>query len=147
MKIIITKEQQESLQRKLKKMVKDLGWGKTSKAVSGPEQLAKLAFNNNPMEFLNMFNNLDVFQSEEEKDWTLFRYEKGNNMMVYDRKNEYVYVSYDVIWSFLENGFGLKYKEIQGITKDWLGETYNLRGITTIKNINISWYSWVRHTI
>jgi len=131
MKIIITKEQQESLQRKLKKMVKDLGWGKTSKAVSGPEQLAKLAFNNNPMEFLNMFNNLDVFQSEEEKDWTLFRYEKGNNMMVYDRKNEYVYVSYDVIWSFLENGFGLKYKEIQGITKEWLGETYDLRGITT----------------
>jgi hypothetical protein len=131
MKIIITKEQQESLQRKLKKMVKKLGWQKTSIVVNGPENLAKLAFNNDPLEFLNMFNNLDIVQSKNYQDWTLFRYEKGNNMMIYDRKNEYVYVSYDVIWSFLENGFGLKYKEIQGITKEWLGETYDLRGITT----------------
>jgi hypothetical protein len=35
----------------------------------------------------------------------------------------------------LEDGFGLKYEEIQGITKDWLGEAYNLMGITTIDTI------------
>jgi hypothetical protein len=131
MKFIITEEQQNSLKTKLQKMVKNLGWKKTAKAVASPKNLAKLAFNKDPLEFINMFNNLDVVRSEEQPDWTLFRYEKGNNIMIYDRKNGYVYVSYDVIWSFLEYGFGLKYEEIQGITKDWLGEVYNLMGITT----------------
>jgi len=83
-----------------------------------------------------MFNDLDVVQLEEKPDLTLFRYEKGNNMMIYDIKNEYVYINYDVIWSFLEDVFGLHYFEIQELTKDWLGETYNLRGITTSRTFN-----------
>jgi hypothetical protein len=132
MKIIITEEQQESLQRKLKKMVKKLGWEKTSIVVNGPKNLAKLAFNNNPYEFLNMFNNLDVVQSEERPDWVLYRFEKGNNMMVYDPKYDEVYINYDIIWSFLRDGFNLNYTEIQKLTKRWLYETYNLRGITTL---------------
>ena len=122
---------EESLKQSLKDQVKEFGWKDAAELVNGPEQLAKLAFNNDPMEFLNMFNNLDVVQSEEKPDWTLYRFEKGNNMMIYDRKNEYVYISYNFIWSFLEEGFGLNYNEIQELTKDWLDETYNLRGITT----------------
>jgi hypothetical protein len=133
MKFIITEEQQNSIKTKLQKMVKKLGWRKTANAVNGPKNLAKLAFNKDPLEFINMFNNLDVVRSEEQPDWTLFRYEKGNNIMIYDKKDEIVYINFDVIWSFLEDGFGLNYEEIQGITKDWLGEAYNLMGITTMK--------------
>jgi hypothetical protein len=131
MRIIITENQQNSLQLKLKKMVKDIGWEKTSIAVGGSENLVKLAFNNNPMNFLNMFNDLDVVQSKEKEYWTLFRYEIRGNIMLYDRKNEYVYINYDVIWSFLEYGFGFNYSEIQELTQEWLSETYNLRGVTT----------------
>ena len=123
---------EESLKQTLKDQIKEFGWQDAAELVNGPEQLAELAFDNNPMEFLNMFNNLDVVQSEEKPDWTLFRYEKGNNMMIYNRKNGIVYIDYDDIWSFLEEGFGLKYDEIQELTKDWLGETYNLKGITPV---------------
>ena len=121
---------EESLKQSLKDQVKEFGWQDTAELVNGPEQLAELAFNNDPMEFLNTFNNLDVVQSEEKADWTLFRYEKGNNMMVYDRKSGYIYINYYTIWSFLEEGFGFNYIETPEVTKDWLGETYNLRGIT-----------------
>ena len=76
MRIIITENQQSSLQLKLKKMVKDIGVKKTSNVVGGFENLTKLGFNSNPMEFLNMFNDLDVVQLEEKPDLTLFRYEK-----------------------------------------------------------------------
>ncbi len=131
MKIIITENQQSNVKTKLQNMVKTMGWEPAAIAVGGIENLAKLGFNNNPMEFLNLFNDLDVVQSEEKPDLILFRYEKGNNMIIYDRKNEYVYINYDVIWSFLEDVFGLNYFKIQKLTKDWLGETYNLRGITT----------------
>ena len=96
MKIIITEEQQTSIKRKLQKMFKKLGWEKTSNVVNGPEQLAKLAFNNDPLEFLNMFNDLDVVQSEENHDQILFRYEKGNNMMIYNKKHKYVYINYSL---------------------------------------------------
>lgn len=134
MRIIITENQQSSLQLKLKKMVKDIGWEKASNVVGGIENLVKLGFNKNPMEFLNIFNDLDVVQSKEKKYWTLFRYEIRGNIMLYDRKNDEVYINYDVIWSFLEYGFGLKYVEIQELTQEWLSETYNLRGITTYCN-------------
>jgi hypothetical protein len=145
MKFIITEEQQNSLKTKLQKMVKKLGWKKTAKAVASPKNLAKLAFNKDPLEFINMFNNLDVVRSEEQPDWTLFRYEKGNNIMIYDKKDEIVYINFDVIWSFLEDGFGLNYEEIQGITKEWLVETYNLKGVTTTNSVLI-FREWLGET-
>ena len=86
-----------------------------------------------PMDYLNLFNDLDVVQSEKNPDWALFRYVKGNNMFIYDKENGYAYSNYDDIWSFLENNFGLKFSEIRGLIKDWLGEVYNLRGVTPIR--------------
>ena len=51
--------------------------------------------------------------------------------MIYDRKNEYVYINYSDIWSFLEDGFGINYSDIQAFTKRWVDEAYKLRGFTT----------------
>jgi hypothetical protein len=131
MKIIITENQKSNLKTELKKMVKDIGVKKTSNVVGGFENLAKLGFNNNPMEFLNMFNDLDIVQSKERHYCILFRHENENNMMVYDRKNDEVYINYDNIWLFFGDGFGLNYYETQELTQEWLSETYNLRGVTT----------------
>ena len=122
---------EESLKQSLRRQVKDYGWKDTAEMVNGPEELAKLAFNNDPMEFLHMFDDMDVVQSKSEKDLTLFRYEKGHNLMIYDRKNEYVYIDYSDIWSFLEDGFGINYSDIQAFTKRWVDEAYKLRGVTT----------------
>jgi hypothetical protein len=47
-----------------------------------------------------------------------------------DSKNEYVYINYPEIWSFLESMFDMDYQQIQGVIRDWLEETYNLKGIT-----------------
>ena len=47
-----------------------------------------------------------------------------------DSENGYVWVSYNRIWSVLEEDFGLNYTEIQELIKDWLSGTYNLRGLT-----------------
>jgi len=132
MKHIIKKIlKEESLKQNLKQQVKEFGFKDTAEIVSGAENLVKLGFNNDPMEFLHMFNDMDVVQSKSEKDWTLFRFEKGNNLMIYDRKNEYVYIDYSDIWSFLEVGFGLNYSETQELTTRWVDEAYNLRGVTT----------------
>ena len=47
-----------------------------------------------------------------------------------DKKNGYVYISYDEIWSFLESMFDMDYQQIQGVIRDWVEETYNLKGLT-----------------
>jgi hypothetical protein len=133
MKIIITENQKSNLKTKLQNMVKDIGWKKTSIAVGGSENLAKLGFNSNETEFLDMFRDLNVVQSREYPKWTLFRYKKGNNIIVYDKKDDFVFIS-DKIWTFLNDGFGLKYDEIINIMDKWLDENYNLKGVKTIKN-------------
>ena len=63
--------QEESLKHNLRQQVKDYGWKDTAEMINGPEELAKLAFNNDPMEFLHMFDDLDVVQSDKKKNFTL----------------------------------------------------------------------------
>jgi hypothetical protein len=148
MRIIITENQNSKLQTKLKDLVKDYGWEAASKAIGGTNKLAKIAFNNNPMEFLHLFDGLDVVQSKEKPDLTLFRYKPNHNLMVYDRENGVVYVSYKDIWSVLKSNFGINYSEIQVVIKEWLDEVYNLRGVTpvtvTVKGLPSR---WMRSTI
>jgi len=129
MKIIITENQQESIKIELQSMVKDIGWELTAKIVNGPKKLAKLAFNNGPMEFLNLFNDLDVVQSKKNPDCTLFKYKKGNNVMVLLGGN--VNIDYNKIWSFLGEGFGLDFYETKKLTELWLSDAYNLEGTRT----------------
>ena len=141
---------EESLKQNLKQQIKDYGWKDTAEMVNGPEELTKLAFNNDPMEFLRIFDDMDVVQSESDINWTLYRYEKGHNRMVYDRTNVYVVISYSDIWLFLEDGFGLKYSETQAFTTRWVDEAYNLRGVTTnfgkaSGKLRES-FGWMKHT-
>jgi DNA-binding transcriptional ArsR family regulator len=82
------------------------------------------------MEFLHLFDDLDVVQDEKDQDLTLFRYKPKYKLMVYDRENGQVYVSYEDIWIFLKSNFGLNRTEIQELIKEWLDEVYNLRGVT-----------------
>jgi len=127
MKILITEDRVD----KLKGMIKSVGLLNTSKIMGGFDNLCKILNIETPMDFLHLFDDLDIVQSDEKEYFTLFRYKKGNNLMIYNRKSKDVYINYDEIWSFLESKFGLKDSETQRITQKWLGEVYNLRGITT----------------
>ena len=136
MKIIITENQYKlikenvSLKEKLLGLIKKVGFESVVKIVGSLDNLFKIFDIKEPMDFLNIFNDLESVQSEEYEHWTLYRYKKGHNFMIYDRKNVIVYINYYEIWSVLEDKFGLYYSEIQRLTKRWLDEVYNLRGVT-----------------
>jgi Ca2+-binding EF-hand superfamily protein len=125
----ITEDQQGSIKIELLNMVKDMGWRLSAKVINGSEKLAKLAFNNDPMEFLHMFDDMDIVQSELNQYWTLFRYKEKYNLMVYKEGIKEINVSYKDIWSFLTMGFDLKDSEIKEIINIWLDEVYNIRGV------------------
>ena len=124
MKILIT-------ENKVKNVLKQTGVGKTIKLLGGWENFCEVLNIETPMDFLHLFDDLEMVQSLEGENWVLFRYKKGHNYMIYGRKNEVVYIYYYEIWSFLEKKFGLNYVETKTLTQDWLGEVYNLRGVTT----------------
>ena len=123
---------ENSLRQDLIQQIKEDGWKSASELVGGYENLKKLVGFKTPMDFLHLFDDLNVVQSEENPDWTLFKYEKRNKLMVYNRKSDIVYINYNKIWRGLEIVFfELNDFEIQELTQEWLYEVYDLRGVTT----------------
>ena len=138
MKQLIRKilKEETSGKNKLIDLVKEYGLQNAGKAVGGVDNLLMILNIKTPMDFLHLFDDLDVVQSKVEKNWTLFRYKPNQNLMIYDRENDTVYINYDEIWSVLRDKFELNYSEIQQLTKEWLAEVYKLRGVTTYWNGN-----------
>jgi len=126
MKIIITEDQQLSAQNKLKDMVKKFGWEDTAELVNGPENLAKIAFNDDPMAYLNMFNDLDVVEDGGNK---YYKTKKGENVMVFRPKTNKLYIQRDFV-SFIKEGFGYDYYKIYELTKDWVNDSFKIKGVS-----------------
>jgi hypothetical protein len=132
MKHIIKKIlKEESLKQTLKQQVKEFGWKGTAELVNGSENLLELIHINNPMDFLNLYNDLDVFDSEK---FILFGRRENEELITYYKTHKDVYIDYNQIWSVLEEGFGLSYDETQSLIETWLGDIYNLRGIKVYEN-------------
>jgi len=64
-----------------------------------------------------------------------------------DEKNGVVYIDYDRIWVFFNSIFGLKDPQTRKILKVWLGETYNLKGLTPKNGIISFHHCWNRPII
>jgi hypothetical protein len=78
------------------------------------------------------YSGMEAVDSKDYPGHVLYRYAPKNNILFYEKKNRKVWVRYDLIWSFFGKYLGLDNQEIKGITEEWLSETYNLKGITTI---------------
>ena len=130
MKIIITEEQNEQLNRKIRLAVEKLGL-EQSREMFGDE-LIKQTYIDKPSLFLNHFNNLKPV----EKDDKIYYVDNDNLILFYyrkkdqDSKNGYYLINYYRIWSFFEDVMGYNYTKTQQIIKEWLGTIYNLRGLT-----------------
>jgi hypothetical protein len=141
MKYIITESQDNKMVEKLTNSIKSDGWSRTSKLVGGDENLIKLLGITSPMEFLHLFDNLNVSKNKEEPDWTLFNNNMGDNLMIYNKKNKIVYIDKNEIWLILRKIFGITSPEIQELTKEWLIKVYKLRRVTTTIKLpeNFGW--------
>lgn len=110
-------------------MIKEEGWNSAAELVGGIENLKKLTGIESPMDFLHLFDDMDVAQGIGRPPSTEYRYKKGHNLMIQYEGDIIINIIYDIIWSFLKYAFGLKYSKIQEVIKEWLSEVYNLRGV------------------
>lgn len=65
------------------------------------------------------YSGLVRYETDKWKD-SIFFMKDGKTIYEYNKKNKNVYLSYHYIWSFLESFIGLKYEEIQDLTKLWV---------------------------
>jgi len=130
MKIIITEGQENNLKGLLTKVIKFNSILMAIKSVNGPSNFMKIMNINSPMDYLHLFDDLDIVEGEEYPNMSLFRYKPKHNLMVYDRENKIVHINYYEIWKILRNVFILTNPEIEGLIKEWLFKVYNLPGVT-----------------
>jgi hypothetical protein len=129
MKIIITENQ---LKDNIIHLIKTEGSIETCQMLAlSAQELAETFFNNNPMEFLNIFNDLKTAKYTAKSKWTVFKNEKGHVIMIYDREIGMVDIDFSYIWFFLRKGFNLTNNEVRDITEEWLSEIYNIKDVTT----------------
>ena len=130
MKIIITEQQNEQLNKKIRLTVEKMGL-EQSREMFG-DQIIKQAYIDDPSSFLERFNNLkpvemgDKIFYVDNDNLPLFYYYKKDQEL----KNGYYYINRYRIWSFFSEIMGYRRTEIQEIMKEWLGTTYNLRELT-----------------
>jgi hypothetical protein len=137
MKIIITENQYDiikeniSLKEKLLNVVKEYGFDTGIIITRSSDKLKELAFDNDPMEFLSIYNDLKSVQSKESSDWIFFSNNKDEKFIFYSVSKNIAYIDYIKIWSILEDEFNLTYIETEDLTQKWLSSTYGLTGVKT----------------
>jgi len=81
------------------------------------------------------YSGLTIYETDKWKNYIFF-IKNDKVIFYYNKKNGYVGISYDKIWSFLESFFELKYKEIQDLTKEWVEEQFKSE-VTTTSFLNV----------
>jgi hypothetical protein len=127
--------------------IKNEGFKSASEMVGGAENLMKLLDIKSPMGFLHLFDNLEVVRSEKSQYWTLFRHKPNDNVMLYDRRDDDIYMSDDEIWLILTYYFNLSYTESHSLIMEWLNEVYNFEKVTPMSKSRVMRMGWMRHTI
>ena len=129
MKIIITEQQDEKLTRRVKMMVEKLGLEDAIKMFGDNTNIIKHAYENNLLDYLNNFKDLEVVESEKYPN-SIFYKKNGVVVMELNKKTKICWFDYDNIWSFFDIVFDMEYQEIQGFLNKWLEDTFNLKGYT-----------------
>ena len=125
MKIIITEQQNEQLNNKIRLVVEKLGLGQ-AREIFG-DGLIKQAYIDNPLSFLDQFNDLKTIKKEGRVS-----YHDNENILIRYWADDYIkddglmMFSYVYIWSFFSDIMGYSNIEIQNLLKKWLKKTYKL---------------------
>jgi hypothetical protein len=125
MKIIITEQQNEQLNRKIRFAVEKLGLAQ-ARQIFGDE-IIKQAYMDNPESFLEQFDDLKTIK----KGGRVFYHDNENILIRYwedDYKNNdgLMMFSFVYIWSFFSGIMGYSNTEIQNLLKKWIKKTYKL---------------------
>ena len=123
MKIIITEEQNEKLVQGIKRMVEKLGIRESIKMFGGNTNIIKHAYENNPLEFMDNFKDLE----REELSNTISYRKNGKPIILHNTKYEEIWFNQYEVWSFFEDILNMEFDDVQNILSQWLEDNLNLK--------------------
>ena len=141
MKIIISESQykrlNESLSEKetIQNKIKEDGWNKLLK-YNNPNSILSRGFDNNPFEFLNLYNDLETVISQTSSNIMLFRKKPNDNLMVFNLLTKKMFINNTELWMILEDLFKLTPEQTESIIKVWLDKTFNISDANPVRNYN-----------
>lgn len=126
MDILITQEQQDDIRDFLIEMIKTDNWRSASKIVNGDANLVKILGFNTPIEFLNLYSDLEVVKSTTRPEILLFRYEPTKNLMEWNTwsSDREIYVEQYGIWNVLKDVWNLDFMDTRELISAWIEETF-----------------------
>jgi len=114
----------KSLNNIISQMIIHEGWVRTYLMMGiKPEELAETFFNNDPINFLNIFNNLEIKPSVLIPGNTYYQDEK--HKLILRHIDDTVFVRPSFLFP-LKEGFKLTNETINDILLKWLKDTYNI---------------------
>ena len=133
MKIIISERQQKlikenSVKDDLIQMIKDGDWKITAEFVGGDKNLKKLLCFNDPMDFLNLYNDLNVDMGDNGRG--IFTNNYGDRIITISPNSMgKVFASVDshVIWAPFRYLFPYTNAETANLIRKWLKEVYGIK--------------------
>jgi hypothetical protein len=141
MKIIISESQYKRLNESLgeketiQNKIKEDGWNKLLK-YNNPNSILSRGFDNNPFEFLNLYNDLETIISQTSSNIMLFRKKPNDNLMVFNLLTKKMYINNTELWMILEDLFKLTPEQTESIIKVWLDKTFNISDANPVRNYN-----------
>jgi hypothetical protein len=150
MKIIITESQ---LKNKVHNLIKSEGWYETCEILGlDPQELVELFFNDNPMEFLHLYDDLtEVHYEKGLYDYILYRDSDGETIMVFENTPRYPWLSIhqrvivEPLRAFKQTS---SYDKIRRLLKPWLKSVYNIDLPTEndmeFRNLKSTEFNWLK---
>jgi len=90
------------------------------------------------IKYLNkLYGDLKVYRTDKVPD-SVFFVKNKKVYMEQELESGRLYVDYGTIWEDLKTIFSLETPEIQSIIIKWVEETYKLRGVTTLLQIQMN---------
>lgn len=138
-KNVLKEESDNPLNKKVRHAVEDLGYENAIKLFGGNLDIIKRAYQDNPLSFLNQFNNLNPVKKGEV---LFYRDENGKPLFAYynDDGRHIVNIDNDRVWAFFGEVLGYDWDEIQSLLKVWLSEVYGLDDVKPLRAYQISDY-------
>ena len=75
-------------------------------------------------------------------EYYVFYFLNDKKIIIYNWATKEVLIRHSIVWSFLENLFGLSDKEISNILLEWLKNQYNIT-TTNINHFSDYQFNWV----
>lgn len=129
MKIIITEDQNEQLNRKIRLTVEKLGLTQARELFG--DNIIRQTYINNPLSYLNQFNNLTPIEKDDKIYYVdndnipIFFYFKQSELNKYG----YYYINNEKIWSFFYKIMWYDDNVVKTIIHKWLKKQYKLSNL------------------